>query len=160
MDKLTTELKDLRYTCSITADLLESMVGTKEIALAKTKAEEAMMWTGECFKILPNSKNPYPNSMDPTNNKIEPKSDVSKTSTIFTEEVLKEFEGYTGIQLIKALRGKLEDVLSNLLALNIPSDKQEIIMPLAYNLQIINMKLRECKHWLGMELARIKKEEK
>ena len=72
-----TKTKELRVGLDRQLQELKDMPSSREVSLAITKTQEAIMWLGMNLKRL-NETNPYPNSYKPDNEIIEPTADGLK----------------------------------------------------------------------------------
>ena len=72
------KIKQLRKDIDDKIQEVKSLDSCREISIAITKLQEAVMWLGMDLKRL-NCENPYPSSKDPsTGTKIEPTADNLK----------------------------------------------------------------------------------
>ena len=65
------DFKELRKDCIVFINTIEKLEGSRELSLARTKAQEAMMWSGTMLKYLSTTESPYKN-----NGKREKKEDI------------------------------------------------------------------------------------
>ena len=71
-------IKQLRKDIDDVIQRVKGLESCREVSLAITKLQEAVMWLGMDLKRL-NEANPYPSSKDPsTGTKIEPTADGLK----------------------------------------------------------------------------------
>ncbi len=71
------EDKTLRQNLDSSLQVLKSLPGSRERALAITKLQEAIMWLGMDLKRLGNPE-PYPTSYDPSSPVVDPTADELK----------------------------------------------------------------------------------
>lgn len=133
---------------------LQQMKGSRQISIAITATQNARMWLGQVLNVL-DEPNPYPDSKDATNNKIAPTTDV------FTTKDDTPFVNMDGIKQAKVMRQRLTSLyeeMEHLEAKGILSrqlnDKGMLCISKSWAYIV------EANMWLGMELGRIRDEEK
>lgn len=78
LNKEVPEIKSLRQEIDNTIQKVKALDPCREVSIAITKLQEAVMWLGMDLKRL-NQPNPYPSSKDPsTGTTIEPTADNLK----------------------------------------------------------------------------------
>lgn len=78
--KIQTEIrntKQCRKDIDSCLQKVRQLSGSREVSLAITKLQEAIMWLGMNLKQL-NCDNPYPESYNPESTKVEPTADGLK----------------------------------------------------------------------------------
>lgn len=151
MEKQLKEFRQFFYNLS----KVEFDVKSRELSLAHTATQEAMMQCGNILKVL-DGKEVYANSKDATTgDKIEPMYDIKEDS-----EFEHDFDNLTHIETVKAIRGRIdrietvyvEFILSNIRHLK-PHDLTAFMVKELYN------RIRKVTNWYGMELGRIRNEQ-
>jgi hypothetical protein len=82
-DQAIISTKQRRVDLDAIIQALRELPPSREVSIAITKTQEAVMWLGMNLKQINEqtpgaSPNPYPNSRDVTNTKIEPTADGLK----------------------------------------------------------------------------------
>lgn len=77
VEKEVKDTKQCRKDIDSIIQKVKQLDNSREVSLAVTKLQEAVMWLGMNLKRL-GEANPYPNSYNPDNTKIEPTADGLK----------------------------------------------------------------------------------
>ena len=123
----------------------------REVSIAHTALQEAAMFTGTCIKEINDGKTPYVNSEDPFNTIID-KFHVDENVVPMT--LPEDWDSMEYVQKVKWMR----------LMLGLTETKFKILLKDAGFLPVwaINpltfaqMNIVRAKHWLGMELGRLR----
>lgn len=131
---------------------VEFEVKSRELSLAHTATQEAMMQCGNILKLL-DGKEVYANSKDvATGDKIEPMYDINELS-----ELEHEFDNLTHIETVKAIRGRIDRIEQSLIFdMNQTAYEHPLTNHMWYELY---NRVRKVSNWYGMELGRIRDEQ-
>jgi hypothetical protein len=151
------DFKNLRKELMIVVNTMNKLEGSREISLAKTKAQEAMMWCGNYLKYSGEGQNPYAENDGKRKTVKDIKPMFDATESTLHENILSEGQIFVVDQLRQILDKKINDVgnyLTDLKKLDEINDFQEIMVGLCF--ANLPTKLSETRMWLGMELGRLR----
>jgi hypothetical protein len=122
---------------------------TREISLAVTAIQEAMMFTGNTIKEINQGVSPYVNSDNPLNTKIDPFYVSKKVDGFMLPE---NYSVYEYVQKIKFFRLRLEILQTRFSLVDFDCVPSFGIATVIY----ARLAVVRAKNWLGMELGRIR----
>lgn len=149
------DFKQLRKDMIIVVNTINNLQGSRELSLAKTKSQEAMMWTGTLLKYISNSPTPYANNgKRKTIADIEPMFDNTSETFKF---------GDNQVQVVDGLREFLDNKASHIIAFSFDfwtemteNGVDEASFLISDCLDSMRKYLTEARMWLGMELGRLR----
>tara|TARA_R110000796_G_scaffold231853_8_gene349961 strand:+ start:12048 stop:12503 length:456 start_codon:yes stop_codon:yes gene_type:complete len=144
--------KELRKRIMVFANSVDELDQSRELALAKTSLQKAMMWSGNYLKFTDSGDNPYANNGSrETVADIEPMFDKTEAA----------ISGDNPVIVVDNLRELIDEARKEVLEFSLKrpgaSEASDEIMQYFIVISIIQH-LMESRMWLGMELGRMRDE--
>lgn len=148
------EIKDFRFEIDKFINSIPLLQPSGEVILSKRALQRSFSWLGEALKES-GSQTPYKESDNSKSPVIEPTADHVADNTL--QIFFNDTDG-TQTAKVKRMRGIIESVLVPLKVFR--SETANSLGEFDTCVEKSYWDLKEAKHWLGWELARIRDEEK
>lgn len=149
--------KSLRQECMIVANTIAKLDSSRQVSLAFTNMQEAMMFTGNFMKYAKLGDNPYAKSDGnrKTKEDIEPMFDITLNVLQFVDETNQIQKVDTLRQYIDKLIERVNNFINDSeISENNLTDEEESLAAICIANQISS--LMKSRMWLGMELGRLR----
>jgi len=156
------DFKQIRQDIMVIVNTIESLtINSRELSIAKTSAQNAMMWCGTYLKVSKTGDNPYAENDGKRKSVEDIKPLFDATEHIFVKQGANHIET---VDMIREEVAKVTDNIFNFLkdpnsinSLELEEEEEMLVFQAIFN---CHTRLTESRMWLGMELGRIRDEEK